>query len=867
MKRVILPSYPGVVVFIGVIHGAGVLPDSLTAVVGETVTFTTTVTPPEIPFVVVTWSFENSQGSSVSIITSTSADIIGPLYKGRVKLIRSTGSLELSNLTINDSGEYKVTIIPNGAAQQKGSCRLLLEVPVSRVTVTPSSSTDLVEFSSIRLSCSASGSSLSYLWLNGSSTITAGSVLTIVNVTRYDQGPFRCNVFNPFSNGTSDPVNLSISYGPENISVTLNPPQEYHVAGSNISLSCSAVSRPAAQYYWFLNGDRLSDADPELRLIHVQQSQSGNYSCQAFNNKTQRSQTAQVPAVTVLVPVSNIEMNASGTVMFEFNSSVRLSCSSSGSSLSFLWMNGSSEVTPSDRVQLADGNSSLIIYNVTRYDQGPFRCRVFNPVSSGTTAPVNLLIILGPENINLTVSPAQEHYDEGSDVGLTCSAVSRPAALYYWFLNGDKLSDTGPELRLVSIRLSQSGNYSCQAFNNKTMRSQTSQPVVLTVLKSNVSDVVITPSATDLIEFNSSVSLSCSSSGPSLSFLWLNGSSEVTASDRVQLTDDGATLTIINVTRYDQGPFRCQVLNNSNSTSDPVKLSISFGPENINLKLFPSQQHYEEGSDIKLLCSAVSRPAATYYWFLNGERLSATGPELQLVKIEQSHSGKYSCQAFNSKTLRYETSDPAVVLILVPVANITVTQSSSTDLLEFHSSVSLSCFSPGSFLSFLWLNGSSEVTASDRVQLSDGGSNLTIFNVTRYDQGPFRCNVSNGVTYGISQSINIIIQYGPDNVNIVGPTSIHAGVITMLYCSSVSVPPAKFTWMFQGKPTTVQEAVYVIQSGRNSDSGTYTCMAENTVTGQSQTVHHGLTVTDKLSVKARHSDVYKITGTTQESQL
>ena len=91
---------------------------------------------------------------------------------------------------------------------------------------------------------------------------------------------------------------------------------------------------------------------------------------------------------------------------------------------------------------------------------------------------------------------------------------------------------------------------------------------------------------------------------------------------------------------------------------------FTVGPENINLKLFPPKQYYEEGSDIKLLCSAVSRPAAAYYWFLNGERLSATGPELQLVKIEQSHSGKYSCQAFNNKTLRYETSDPAVVLIL-----------------------------------------------------------------------------------------------------------------------------------------------------------------------------------------------------------
>ena len=88
----------------------------------------------------------------------------------------------------------------------------------------------------------------------------------------------------------------------------------------------------------------------------------------------------------------------------------------------------------------------------------------------------------GPENINLTISSSQEYYKEGSDIGLTCSADSKPPALIQWFQNGDLLSYTGPELRLMNIQTSQSGNYSCQASNSKTMRSQTSQPSVVSVL-------------------------------------------------------------------------------------------------------------------------------------------------------------------------------------------------------------------------------------------------------------------------------------------------------------------------------------------------------------------------------------------------
>ncbi|XP_030250461.1 carcinoembryonic antigen-related cell adhesion molecule 5-like [Sparus aurata] len=831
----------------GLSHGDGVLPDSLTAAVGETVTFTTTVTPPEMPFLVVTWSF-----SDVNIIMSqTAINITDPAYPDRITLFPSTGSLELRDLTLNDTGEYTVTIISNAGAALKGNCRLVVQMPVSNVVVT-TSSTDLVELSgSVSLFCSASGSSPSFLWLNSSSDVTAsdrvqltdgGATLTVVSVTRYDQGPFTCHVSNLVSNDTNDPLSLSISYGPENINLT-SPSQEYHVEGSNISLSCSAASRPAAVFYWLLNGDKLFDTGPELRLVNIQMSQNGNYSCQAFNNKTLRYETSQPSAVTVLAPVSNVKVNASTTDILESSSgSVSLSCSSSGSSPSFLWLNKSSEVTQSDRVQLTDGGATLTIVNVTRYDQGPFMCHVSNLVSTGTSDPVTLSIHFGPENINLTLSPSQEYYEEGSDISLICSTDSGPAPQVYWFLDGDLLPGTGPELRLTNIHMSESGNYSCWAFNNITMRNQTSQSVAVSVLKSEVSNVVITPNTTDLSEPGCSVSLSCSASGSYLSFLWLNSSSEVTASDRVQLTDGGSILSIINVTRYDQGPFICHVFNNfSNYTSDPVELSISFGPENINLKLSPSQEHYEEGSNIILSCSADSRPSAQLHWFLNGDLLPDTGPELRLMNIQMSQSGNYSCQAFNNKTMRNQTSQPAVISVLAPVSGVVVA-SNNTHLFEFSSSVSLSCSSSGSSLSFLWMNGSSEVTQSDRIQLTDGGATLTIINVTRYDQGPFRCNVSNGVTGEISLPVYLFIQYGPDNATIKGPKSAHVGDFTMLYCSTTSVPSATFTWLFNGNPTSFHEAVYVLPSITVSDSGTYTCTAVNAVTGQTRTVTHELTV-------------------------
>ncbi|MEQ2257838.1 hypothetical protein ILYODFUR_038935, partial [Ilyodon furcidens] len=87
------------------------------------------------------------------------------------------------------------------------------------------------------------------------------------------------------------------------------------------------------------------------------------------------------------------------------------------------------------------------------------------------------------------------------------------------------------------------------------------------------------------------------------------------------------------------------------------------GPDNVQIEVRPSKQHHEIGSDISLICSADSTPSAEFLWFLNGDQLSNTGPELRLMNIQMSQSGNYSCQAFNSKTLGYQTSQPSAVFV------------------------------------------------------------------------------------------------------------------------------------------------------------------------------------------------------------
>uniref|UniRef100_A0A4W6BIL0 Ig-like domain-containing protein n=1 Tax=Lates calcarifer TaxID=8187 RepID=A0A4W6BIL0_LATCA len=318
----------------GLTSGAGLLPaDSLNAAVGGTVTFTTTLTPQENQFVAWTFDFNNI------ITTNTTSETTAPQYEGRITLNKTTGSLQLRNVSLTDSGEYRVSIISPGGGFHTGHTRLdvygeqmlkssnallhfgpfalvslsvkacsyfyisltksFIFCPTERISgaSVKTSTNQPVDGNSVNLSCEAAGSVFTRQWMKDGSDLiltdnmmlyNEGRVLSFQPLKKKDSGEYSCKISNPVSSDEAKYV-IVVNYGPENVKIT---GETVIYLQETLKLTCSAESTPSASYTWMWNKTEIISYSAEFTKVITDFSQSGNYTCQAMNNVTRRTSSA-----------------------------------------------------------------------------------------------------------------------------------------------------------------------------------------------------------------------------------------------------------------------------------------------------------------------------------------------------------------------------------------------------------------------------------------------------------------------------------------------------------------------------------------------------------------------------------------------
>ncbi|XP_052050524.1 V-set and immunoglobulin domain-containing protein 10-like [Apodemus sylvaticus] len=296
------------------IHQAASFPQQvggpLAVLVGATIRLPLTPVPsssPPAPLVV--WRRGSKVLAAGSLGSQAPLISLDPMHQARLRFDQIRGGLELTSARLDDAGVYTVEVIRGGVSQQIREFVVGVYEPLPQLSVQPRTPETEEGAAELRLSCvgwnpgsgelswSRDGHALETPNLEGAELPRIRAErdqLLISRPVRSDHARYTCHVRSPFGH-TEAAADVSVFYGPDAPVIRVSSdrdasPALYVTAGSNVTLHCSAPSRPPSDIAWSLADptEAAVPAGPRLLLPAVGPGHAGAYACIAANPRTGR---------------------------------------------------------------------------------------------------------------------------------------------------------------------------------------------------------------------------------------------------------------------------------------------------------------------------------------------------------------------------------------------------------------------------------------------------------------------------------------------------------------------------------------------------------------------------------------------------
>ncbi|KAM5209952.1 cell adhesion molecule CEACAM20 isoform 3-T3 [Hipposideros larvatus] len=346
------------------------------------------------------------------------------------------------------------------------------------------------------------------------------------------------------------------------------------------------------------------------------------------------------------------------------------------------------------------------------------------------------------------------------------------------------------------------------------------------------------------IEHNQTVNFYCGTTDVKITIHWIFNNHPLEFNERMQLSPDKKSLTILKVQREDSGSYQCEARNGSwIRSSDPTSLTVYYGPDPIKIKLEPGVPSGEavgviEGSNVTFSVEEHSHPSPTYSWFFHNDSiLSVITRNFTIHAVSREHEGMYRCLVSNSVT-GLSVQDALKVRILERLGKPGIV-TPSLNLLENASSVvPLTCNTTQEGAPVRWLVRGQLLLSSKHMVLSADNKTLVIHGLWRNDTGPYECEVWNWDSWIRSEPVLLTINYGPDRVDItrgsepgvVSNIKVELNSSLTLQCEAKSQPVAEYQWTLEHSTSVHVGGVLTIAALSWEHQGIYYCTALNSLT-------------------------------------
>lgn len=326
----------------------------------------------------------------------------------------------------------------------------------------------------------------------------------------------------------------------------------------------------------------------------------------------------------------------------------------------------------------------------------------------------------------------------------------------------------------------------------------------------------------------------------------LPGRTDITISH--QSDESTSTLTIYNANIDHAGMYKCVAKSEEKESQATVVVKIF---QKLTFQNAPSPQEFKEGDDADIICDIISSPPPTVIWKYKKMRIQPekdvrfkvlSNNHLQIRGIKKTDEGDYTCEGRIMARGEIDFRVIKVTVNVLPSVRTRYTELNATA--DIGQAVTLGCYADGyPEPTVTWMRANIVLESGEKYSLNEDGSELTIKDVKKVDEGDYQCIARNKAGEKREEvSLSVFVQ--PRITFLENQTASELEEKITLTCEATGDPTPKIIWSFGRRIFTENEQsldgnVIVRSDARVSsltlkyvqftDAGQYLCTARNSI--------------------------------------
>ncbi|XP_053372960.1 hemicentin-1-like [Mercenaria mercenaria] len=618
-------------------------------------------------------------------------------WNGNIKVTKS-------HITSSDLGLY--TLAKVGRESRDCSFLFILDRPtkpniISQYTTVGENGTLICNSTSTTYPLNHSLGLIYNWWVNNDTSIKrkfytySGNLLIITNLTERDARlEYTCitreNIANGYSSDVSDEFCFNITYGPDENTTLVLPPESFYTLdeGSVLEdISCTGICFPLCYYQWVKKKDNASTVfvnnSGVLSLGVIDRAEAAKYICTVSNPDSMRNVSKEVTVIVRYGPdhdTTILSPNRTSYTLPEDTVLNNISCyCKCNPTCEFIWKR------VSDNRTIASGQE-LSLGHLTRNKADTYGCTVTNPDKNGAVSrDIDISIIYGPDHNTTILTPSASTYIVNEDTilnDINCSGDCLPDCDYQW----TKVETIGVEiignqtgvLSLGLINRTAASIYTCTVSNPELNRTATKELTIYVRYGPDESATSLSPSTKSYTvdEYSLLSPVTCKSECyPDCVYRWT-----MIVSGESETVNNTGVLSLGIVERSDAAIYVCTVTNpymTHRILTRGITVNVKYGPD---LPILNVQSPFiitEGDVSDDIICSASCYPACFNIWtnVSNGINIGYAGT-FTFGTVTRYQAGVYKCTSHNIDT---KNSSQVTIQVVVNYVSIRVSTTNFTE--------------------------------------------------------------------------------------------------------------------------------------------------------------------------------------------